>query len=85
MRELRQRIRAAIVNQGFEFPFARVTVSGFHGRPTHSEELAVAVAILIATDQIRADPDRVVAGALGLDGTVRWGNIERLAALRERR
>jgi len=74
VQEARERVRAAIRNAGFEFPLRRVTVnlapverrkegSGF--------DLAIALAILRATDQLRTDPDGLCLGELGLDGAVR--------------
>ena len=74
VQEARERVRAAIRNAGFEFPLRRVTVnlapverrkegSGF--------DLAIALAILRATDQLKTDPDGLCLGELGLDGAVR--------------
>ena len=74
VQEARERVRAAIRNAGFEFPLRRVTVnlapverrkegSGF--------DLAIGLAILRATDQLKTDPDGLCLGELGLDGTVR--------------
>ena len=74
VQEARERVRAAIRNSGFEFPLRRVTVnlapverrkegSGF--------DLAIALAILRATDQLKTDPDGLCLGELGLDGAVR--------------
>ncbi len=74
VQEARERVRAAIRNAGFEFPLRRVTVnlapverrkegSGF--------DLAIALAILRATDQLTVDPEGLCLGELGLDGTVR--------------
>ncbi|MFC0315152.1 YifB family Mg chelatase-like AAA ATPase [Gordonia phosphorivorans] len=76
LREAKDRVRAAIVNSGFKFPEANVTValapaqmrkegSGF--------DLGMALSVLIADGQ--ADTDRlggtVFLGELGLDGQVR--------------
>ena len=74
VQEARERVRAAIRNAGFEFPLRRVTVnlapverrkegSGF--------DLAIALAILRATDQLKTDADGLCLGELGLDGAVR--------------
>lgn len=78
VRESRQRIRSAITNTGFYFPFARVTVnlapadirkagSGF--------DLPVAVGILAANGNLGQGVDRIgdtlFYGELGLDGRVR--------------
>ncbi len=74
--ESRDRVRAAVVNSGAEWPQKKLTVglspasvpksgSGF--------DLAVAVAVLGATERIdpREIADLVVIGELGLDGRVR--------------
>ncbi|HUQ17881.1 MAG TPA: YifB family Mg chelatase-like AAA ATPase [Candidatus Saccharimonadales bacterium] len=74
VKEARERVRAAIRNAGFEFPLRRVTVnlapverrkegSGF--------DLAIALAILRATDQLKTDVAGLCLGELGLDGAVR--------------
>lgn len=78
VRESRQRIRSAITNTGFAFPFARVTVnlapadirkggSGF--------DLPVAVGILAASGTLGKNIERIsdtlFYGELGLDGRVR--------------
>ena len=76
VREARERVRAAIVNAGFEFPQKRITANlapadlrkvgpGF--------DLALAAAVLAATGQLPADAlaDLVLAGELALDGEVR--------------
>jgi magnesium chelatase family protein len=76
VREARERVRAALVNSGFEFPLRRITVNlapadlrkigpGF--------DLPLAVALLVAGGQV--DPDAVdgcaVVGELSLTGEVR--------------
>lgn len=74
--ESRDRVRAAVVNSGAEWPQKKLTVglspasvpkggSGF--------DLAVAVAVLAAAERIdpRAIADLVLIGELGLDGRVR--------------
>jgi magnesium chelatase family protein len=76
VRESRERVRAAIVNSGFEFPQRRITANlapadlrkvgpGF--------DLALAAAVLAATGQLRAEAlaDLVLAGELALDGSLR--------------
>jgi magnesium chelatase family protein len=76
LREARDRIRAAIVNSGLQWPQRRITVglspaslpkrgSGF--------DLGIALAILAAAGSIRADwlADTVFLGELGLDGRLR--------------
>ena len=76
VREARERVRAALVNSGFEFPLRRITVNlapadlrkigpGF--------DLPLAIALLVAGGQV--DPDHVdgcaVVGELSLAGEVR--------------
>jgi len=76
VREARERVRAALVNSGFEFPLQRITASlapadlrkvgpGF--------DLAIAAAILIASGQLpEAALERWwLAGELALDGAIR--------------
>ena len=76
VREARERVRAALVNSGYEFPQKRITVNlapaslrkigpGF--------DLPLAVALLVASDQL--DPDALagcaIVGELSLTGDVR--------------
>ena len=76
VREARERVRAAIVNSGFEFPAKRITVNlapadlrkigpGF--------DLPLALAVLAAAGQVDADAVRgcAVVGELSLSGAVR--------------
>ncbi len=76
VRESRERVRAAIVNSGFEFPQRRITANlapadlrkvgpGF--------DLALAAAVLAATGQVPGEAlaDLALAGELALDGSVR--------------
>lgn len=76
VRESRERVRAALVNSGFEFPLQRIVTNlapadvpkvgpGF--------DLAIAAAVLVASEQApQAFLDRVTfAGELALDGSVR--------------
>lgn len=89
VRETRDRIRAAILNQGFAWPMQRITVSvpldvlhpGVRNRATL--DLAIATGILAASGQIEHDRHAVFAGELGLDGSVREpeGPIEMADAL----
>lgn len=76
VKESRERVRSAIKNSGFNFPSTRITVN-LAPADTRKEgavyDLAIAVAILIATSQIRL-PDGfspVVLGELSLDGDIR--------------
>ncbi len=76
VREARERVRAAIVNSGYEFPLKRITVNlapadlrkigpGF--------DLPLALAVLVAAGQLPADAidGCAVAGELSLSGDVR--------------
>lgn len=93
-RESQVRVRSAITASGFRFPSSRITVnlapaeikkegSGF--------DLAIALAILASTEQIKSDllQEVVICGELSLDGRVRPvnGMLPRAAAecCRERR
>ena len=74
LREVADRVRAAIVNGGFDLPAAEVTVD-LHGQgdPGSVADLAVACAVLAAAGHV--DPaalnGTVLLGELGLDGRVR--------------
>jgi magnesium chelatase family protein len=76
VRESRERVRAALLSSGMEFPKGRITVNLAPGgvRKTGAGfELAVALGLLAATGEL---PDGVldgvgVLGELGLDGSVR--------------
>jgi len=76
VREARERVRAALVNSGFEFPLKRITVNlapaslrkigpGF--------DLPLAVALLVASEQLEAElvAGCAVLGELSLTGEVR--------------
>lgn len=75
-RESRDRVRAALLSSGQEWPQRRVTVnlapSGLR-KGGAVLDLAIAVAVLCATDQIpsTALEKRAFLGELGLDGTIR--------------
>jgi len=75
-RELRETVRAAILNSGYRFPERRVTLdiapaSLRHASPSIS--LAVALAVLAASGEIPGDQvaDIVVYGELALSGEIR--------------
>ncbi len=76
VREARERVRAAIVNSGFEFPLKRITVSLAPSdlrKAGPGFDLAIAAAILVASGQL---PESLLerwslAGELGLDGALR--------------
>lgn len=76
VRESRERVRAAIANSGFEFPLKRITVSLAPSdlrKAGPGFDLAIAVAILVASDQLpeRLLGDWAFAGELALDGRLR--------------
>jgi magnesium chelatase family protein len=75
-REARDRVRAALLSSGLTWPSQRVTVN--LAPPTVRKvgsglDLAIAVALLVASKQVRQEAvgDRAFLGELGLDGTVR--------------
>jgi len=76
VRESRERVRAAIQNSGFEFPYQRIIVNLAPANLRKAGpgfDLAIASAILVASEQL---PEHVldecaVAGELALDGTLR--------------
>ncbi len=76
VREARERVRAALVNCGFEFPLRRITVNlapGSLRKAGPGLDLAIAAALLAASGQLRWDrlADLALAGELALDGSVR--------------
>jgi len=76
VRESRERVRAAVLSSGFEWPMRRITVNLAPGGIRKSGsglELAVALGVLGANDALPAGVlDGVaVLGELGLDGSVR--------------
>ncbi len=76
VREARERVRAAIVNSGYEFPARRITASLAPAdlpKAGAGLDLAIACALLAASGQLPAERLRRCAllGELGLDGVVR--------------
>jgi magnesium chelatase family protein len=76
VRESRERVRSALTNSGFRFPQQRITAnlapaSLRKGGPGF--DLAIATALLIASDQLPRPPleEVGVAGELALDGAIR--------------
>jgi magnesium chelatase family protein len=76
VREARERVRAAIVNCGFEFPLRRIVANlapASLRKAGPGLDLAIAVALLVASGQL--DLDRLaplaMVGELALDGSVR--------------
>ncbi len=76
LRESRERVRSALKNSGFEFPLKRITVNlapaDLH-KAGPSFDLAVACAILVASEQVNGEglTGYAVCGELALDGGVR--------------
>lgn len=76
IRESRERVRAALLNSGLEFPMKRLTVNL---APAHlhkagaSFDLAIAVALLAASGQLPSEGlgDHAVCGELSLTGALR--------------
>lgn len=76
VRESRERVRAAIVNSGFDFPLQRITASLAPAdlrKAGPGFDLAIAAALLSASGQVPADSLAAwwLAGELALDGTIR--------------
>src|SRR3954466_10422815 len=76
VREARERVRAALVNCGFEFPLRRITVNlapASLRKAGPGMDLAIAAALLAASGQLRWDglAALAIAGGLALDGSVR--------------
>jgi magnesium chelatase family protein len=76
VREARERVRAALLNSGFEFPLRRIVanLAPAHLRKGGSGfDLAVACGVLVASGQVPADAlaSRAVFGELSLTGEVR--------------
>src|SRR6185436_5574660 len=74
VRESRERVRAAVLSSGLDWPQRRITVNLAPGGVRKSGsglELAVALAMLLANDELPAGAlDGIgVIGELGLDGT----------------
>ncbi len=76
VREARERVRAAIVNSGHEFPQKRITVNlapAYLRKIGPGFDLPLAVAVLVASEQLEpaAVEDTAVVGELSLSGEVR--------------
>jgi magnesium chelatase family protein len=76
VQESRERVRAALVNSGFDFPLRRITVNlapADFRKAGPGFDLALAAAVLAASGQVQSEPlDRyALCGELGLDGAVR--------------
>src|SRR5919202_4764596 len=73
VREARERVRAAIVNSGFEFPLRRITVNlapAYLRKVGPAFDLPLALAVLTASAQLlpEALADCAVVGELSLTG-----------------
>jgi magnesium chelatase family protein len=76
VQESRERVRAALVNSGFEFPLRRITVNLAPANVRKAGpgfDLGLAAALLIASGQLPAETldGYALSGELGLDGSVR--------------
>ncbi len=76
VREARERVRAALVNSGFDFPLQRITANLAPAdlrKAGPGFDLAIAAAILIASDQLPGEilEEWWLVGELALDGSVR--------------
>jgi len=76
VRESRERVRAAVLNSGFEFPQTRITASLAPAdlrKAGPGFDLAIAAALLVASAQIppAAVAECALAAELALDGSVR--------------
>jgi magnesium chelatase family protein len=77
VRESRERVRAALVNSGFDFPQRRITANLAPAdlrKAGPSFDLAIAAALLVATGQLheRSLAGVALAGELALDGSIRY-------------
>jgi magnesium chelatase family protein len=74
VQEARERVRAAVRNSGFEFPLRRVTVNlapAERRKEGTGFDLAIALGILRASGQLRAEVAGLCLGELALDGALR--------------
>ena len=76
VREARQRVQAAIINSGYEFPARRITANLAPGdvpKIGPGLDLALACAVLAASGQLPHEPlqSHVLFGELALDGAVK--------------
>jgi len=76
--EAKERVRSAIKNSGADFPAKRITINLAPAdlpKEGPSYDLPIALGILIASEQLRADvSDSVFMGELALDGKLRHTN-----------
>ncbi len=74
IKESKERIRSALINSGFSFPYKRITVNlspSFLKKSGTLYDLPIALGILISMGEIPPLGDWVVLGELSLDGKVR--------------
>ena len=76
VREARERVRAALVNSGYEFPLRRITVNlapAYLRKVGPAFDLPLAVALLVASGQLEAETVEscAIVGELSLTGEVR--------------
>ena len=76
VQESRERVRAALVNSGFEFPLRRITVNlapADMRKAGPGFDLALAAALLVASGQLPGEAlgTYALSGELGLDGRLR--------------
>lgn len=78
VQESRERVRASIKNSSLTYPFKRITVNLAPAdlrKEGPAYDLPIAVGLLLASEQIRADLSRtLIIGELSLDGMVRHTN-----------
>jgi magnesium chelatase family protein len=74
VREARERVRAALVNCGFEFPLRRIVANlapASLRKAGPGLDLAISVALLTASGQLELGGSLAMVGELALDGSVR--------------
>jgi magnesium chelatase family protein len=75
VQEARERVRPAIRNSGFNFPYRRLAVNLAPAelrKSGPSYDLPIALGVLVASGQCPAPPEKsIVLGELSMDGTVR--------------
>lgn len=80
VREAKERVRAAVRNSGYDFPYSRITVNLAPAdlkKEGSAFDLAIAIGLLVATNQIPKTENlenSVFVGELSLDGSLRAVN-----------
>jgi magnesium chelatase family protein len=90
LQEARERVRGAIRNSGYEYPPRRITVNLAPAdlrKSGASLDLAIALGILVGSEQVRANGPWAVLGELSLGGELRPvpGLLPMVVALSRRR